>query len=864
MTGWRSAAVALPDGAEVAAIVRALTGDPAPGRLWIEDAGSPERRARELGRPVGPGRGSRSVLLRYPDGSRELIVVTRHSAPSRRAEPPDWGLGKPLAMGGFGTAEVRNSPIADLADATEPELVAALGLVLSHYTDRVRIGLHPDRVVSIDARPEQAVAAYLAGVSAAVAAECATEEEPPVVGLASWLTPVEVIEARPFLSPPYPLSLAVQPAGVELCYRPGELADEIVTGFARQLATARRRLAECDPTRPLAELDILENRRAIADLGGLNRPIRPISPARLIHRIVEDRVAEQPDAIAVCAGDERLSYAELNERADRVAAALASSAGARIGICLDRSPALVAVLLGVLKAGASYVPMDPNWPAERRAFVARDAGLTLLITDSADGTTPWLTPDELFAHRPDPARNHAEPSPDQPAYVIYTSGSTGLPKGVAVPHRNVGRLLDATAAEFALGPADVWTQFHSVAFDFSVWEIWGCLMTGGRLVLVPYRTSRAPAEFAALLAAERVSVLNQTPSAFGQLLDIDRETPLPDSLRLVIFGGEPLDTRSLVAWFDRHPERSCRLVNMYGITETTVHVTAQDIGRAEALTGSRSVGRPLPGWQVYLRDQHGRLLPPGAAGEIYVGGAGVAGYLNRPELAAVRFLPDEFGDGPLYRTGDLGRLRPDGRLDHLGRVDSQVQLRGHRVELGEVRARLLDTPGVRTAAVVLRQDPADPIAARLDAYVVGDAEPEQVRRHAAAFLPDYMVPATVTRLPALPLTSNGKVDEARLPEPGSVTGPGTDIEPTGNGSTAGTVQAAWEQVFGFRVDPDDDFFALGGNSLTAVRLLAALHSAGLPKLSVSQLYRNRTVHRLIAVLEAIDPVEVPAGIEVPA
>ncbi|HET6210746.1 MAG TPA: non-ribosomal peptide synthetase, partial [Jatrophihabitans sp.] len=329
------------------------------------------------------------------------------------------------------------------------------------------------------------------------------------------------------------------------------------------------------------------------------------------------------------------------------------------------------------------------------------------------------------------------------------------------------------------------------------------------------------------------------------------------SLRLIIFGGEPLEPRSLLGWFDRHSEAGCRLVNMYGITETTVHVTAQPIGRAEALAGSRSVGRPLPGWQLSVLDRRGRPVPPGVLGEIYVGGAGVAGsYLNRPELTAARFRPDPLTGGLRYRTGDLGRLHPDGRLEHLGRADNQVQLHGHRVELGEVRARLLDTPGVRSAAVLFRHDPADPVSARLDAYVVGEADPEQVRRHAAAFLPDYMVPATVTRLPALPLTSNGKLDESRLPAAGRSDGPDTPAavrpdtadQPSEPTSVAGTVLTTWQDVFGFQVGPDEDFFALGGNSLIAVRLLAALHAAGLPRLAVAQLYRNRTVNRLTAAL----------------
>jgi amino acid adenylation domain-containing protein len=883
----RSAAVRLPAGADVTAIRQALTGeDSAAVRLWVQDvpaaADSPTAaawRGRELGRPVAPavGPASRSVLLRYANGQCDLVVVTHRAndpAPLR-APAPDWGLGD-------GSKVVPACCSLNLVGATETDLVAALGVVLGRYTgsDRVRVGLHPDRVVAFEAGPERSVGDYLGAVAAALAGP-GDGGEPPVAGVATWAPPVEAIETRPFLAPPYPLSVAVHGAAAELWYYPGELAPEVVAGFARQLATARRRLAELGPDRRLAEIEILDDgeRRAIAKLGGLGRQpaaarasvpngaedtAEDTAGADLIHRAVEARVARTPDADAVCAGGERLTYRQLDQRAERVAAALRGrgvSAGTRVGVCLDRSPDLVAILFGVLKAGAAYVPLDPAWPAERLAFVAGDAELALLITSANPvGDVPAVSPAalaggaETAAAEPAAATREpaAEVSPTDPAYVIYTSGSTGLPKGVAIAHRNVSRLLAATAGQFGFGPDDVWTQFHSTAFDFSVWEIWGCLMTGGRLVIVPYRTSRTPEAFAALLAAEQITVLNQTPSAFAQLLGVDRETPLPASLRLVIFGGEPLDAGPLRSWFDRHPETACRLVNMYGITETTVHVTAQPVGRAEALAASRSVGRPLPGWHVYVLDRHGRFVPPGVAGELYVGGVGVAGaYLNRPELTAARFLPDPFANGPMYRTGDLGRLHPDGRLDHLGRVDSQVQLRGHRVELGEVRARLLDTPGVRSAAVVLRQDPADPVAARLDAYLVGDVEPNEVCRHAASFLPDYMVPATITVLPALPLTANGKVDEARLPEPSAGPGAGPDAAASNDGSVAGTVHAAWEDVFGFRVGPDDDFFAIGGNSLIAVRLLAALHSAGLPRLAVPQLYRNRTVTRLTAAFAGV-------------
>jgi amino acid adenylation domain-containing protein len=243
----------------------------------------------------------------------------------------------------------------------------------------------------------------------------------------------------------------------------------------------------------------------------------------------------------------------------------------------------------------------------------------------------------------------------------------------------------------------VWTFFHSSAFDFSVWEIWGCLLTGGRLVVVPYEVSRDPERFRDLLAAEGVTVLSQTPSAFAQLLTVP---PADLAVRLVVFGGEPLDARMLLPWFDRHPEPACRMVNMFGITETTVHVTAQTVTRGQALAGSRSVGPALPGWHLYVLDPAGRLVPPGVVGEIYVGGAGVAlGYVDRPELTAERFLPDPYAAATMYRSGDRGRWRGDGVLEYLGRRDGQIKIRGYRVELGEIEGAIGEQAGVRQAVV---------------------------------------------------------------------------------------------------------------------------------------------------------------------
>ncbi|SER97673.1 amino acid adenylation domain-containing protein [Streptomyces qinglanensis] len=871
------------------------------------------------------GPGLRVVLLRYADGAADLVVVAHRAVladpcdlarwllgeavePAVRAgeaaagrearlrsalrdldrrPAPEWGLGE----AGAATVGHRGFTVPARGRAADPvALRAALGLVLARCTgtSEVEVGVDAEQRVAFSAAPGRTVAEYLAEVGRAVPAPGSA----PAVGL-TVLPPAEVLggdgvkaeplDVRPFLAPVHPLSLRVADDGStalrgECSYRHSAFGDAAAEWLTGMLATAYRALTTAAPDALVGGLPLFEEeqRQALARLGGLGRT--PEVPDERIEEAVARRAAGTPDAPALVCEGETLTYRQLDRRADRFAEGLrrlGAVPGDRVGVCLERSTDLVVVLLAVLKAGAAYVPMDPAYPAERLAYTAEDAAVPLVVTESESFPQPegvrLVRPAALEeaardgSGGPHPVPSSAGPralSPDDAAYVIYTSGSTGRPKGVVVPHRNVAALLAATEGDFGLGGDEVWTLFHSSAFDFSVWEIWGCLTTGGKLVVVPYWAAREPDRFAALLADEQVTVLSQTPSAFAQLSQADRESRVGDSVRLVVLGGEPLDTRPLRSWLDRHPERECRLVNMFGITETTVHVTAQTVTRGAALAGSRSVGRPLPGWHVYVLDPEGRELPPGVPGEIHVGGAGVADrYLNRPELTAQRFLPDPHAPGPMYRSGDRGRLLPDGRLEHLGRLDNQVKLRGFRIELDEIRARLLDAPAVTAAAVVLRPGAdGDPAGARLDAYVVlrpdgaaGDrgGDGEEVRQHTARFLPAHMVPATVTALPALPLTPNGKVDTARLPLPltGALDAAAEPDEQVGD-AVESRLRTAWEQVFGFRVGLDDDFFALGGNSLLGVRLLAALKAAGLPGFPLPQLYLHRTVRRLAPVLAA--------------
>ncbi|CAM5430861.1 Amino acid adenylation domain-containing protein OS=Streptomyces rimosus subsp. rimosus (strain ATCC / DSM 40260 / JCM 4667 / NRRL 2234) OX=1265868 GN=SRIM_030900 PE=4 SV=1 [Streptomyces rimosus subsp. rimosus] len=386
------------------------------------------------------------------------------------------------------------------------------------------------------------------------------------------------------------------------------------------------------------------------------------------------------------------------------------------------------------------------------------------------------------------------PRPADPAYVIYTSGSTGRPKGVMVTHHNVARLLTHSTARFGFDHTDTWTLFHSYAFDFSVWEIWGALAHGARLVVVPEDITRSPAEFLDLLVAERVTVLNQTPSAFTQLAEADAARPEVGArlrLRHVVFGGEALEPWRLAGWYTRHADDAPHLVNMYGITETTVHVTDGPLDSSTAAGAVAGIGRPLPDLRVHLLDAALRPVPPGVPAEMYVGGPGVTlGYLHRPGLTAQRFVADPYGPpgSRLYRSGDLARRRADGSLEYLGRADRQVKIRGFRIEPGEIEARLAELPGIADAAVLATTyGPGD---RRLVAYLVPDGaptEPGDVARRAARVLPGHMVPSAFVVVDAFPLSVNGKLDERalrRLATEGPVTGPGAGRAPSGELETA--------------------------------------------------------------------------------
>ena len=577
----------------------------------------------------------------------------------------------------------------------------------------------------------------------------------------------------------------------------------------------------------------------------------------------------RPDAIALTLGDRSMSYAELDRMADAIAAHLTrhgAGPGTIVAICLERSFEMIAAMLAATKCGAAYLPLDAGYPAARLSETVADADPVAVLTarslaECFEATrAALLCVEEIEWHGAAPVAGEVQA--EDPAYVIYTSGSTGRPKGVVVSHRNVVRLMTATRPWFRFGEKDVWTLFHSCAFDFSVWEVWGCLLHGGRLVIVPFAVSRSPEEFHALLVAECVTVLNQTPSAFVSLSQVDARVPAaPLCLRVIIFGGEALVPASLRGWIARHGDTKPELVNMYGITETTVHVTYRRILVTDAEHERESLlGQPIADMQMHLLNGHGQPVDVGEEGELWIGGGGVAlGYLNRPTLAAERFVHAEFlgVEGRLYRSGDLARRRADGELVYVGRRDSQVKINGFRIELGEIEAAIVAHPSLVQACAIAHAESSG--GARLAAYYVAKTGPEPTTRELSQFLaqrlPAQMMPAFYIGLPGFPLTANGKVDRQALPAPQPGASSSERRSLTQASGLEYSIARIWQMVLAAEeVGLDDNFFDVGGSSLLLIAVRTGLQEQLDRPIPVTWMFEYTTIRSLARKLESPDDV----------
>ncbi|NRA56463.1 MAG: amino acid adenylation domain-containing protein, partial [Gammaproteobacteria bacterium] len=640
------------------------------------------------------------------------------------------------------------------------------------------------------------------------------------------------------------------------------------------------------PSERIAELPLLDQAEKKHIIEDWNDTAVSYDTEVCIHQLFEQQANINPDNTALVFDDKQLSYQTLNQKANQLAHKLrAQGVGpdVLVGIAVERSLEMVVGLLAILKAGGAYVPLDPDYPQERLAYMIEDSGIELLLTQGH--TVPQLTMAKSVAGQTeakfeivllDNIINTAAlndysvenvkniTTPNNVAYVIYTSGSTGKPKGVLQTHHNVNRLLQATEQWFNFTDKDVWTLFHSYAFDFSIWEIFGAILHGGKLVVVPFDITRSASDFYNLLCKEKVTVLNQTPSAFAQLMPVACESSNEEkntneehnamALRYVVFGGEALDVSSLRPWFERFGDSAPKLVNMYGITETTVHVTYRPLSLADIDNTGSPIGQVINDLTWYVLDTDLNPVVKGCTGELHVGGLGLArGYHQRQGLTAERFIADPFNKsgGRLYRTGDLARYQADGTIEYVGRIDHQVKIRGFRIELGEIESQLQGNDAIRDAVVLAQEGNA---GQQLVAYVIPndsglietDNEAQNsfrsdIKNQLQQALPEYMVPAHMLLLEQFPLTPNGKLDRKALPKADASQLQQTYIAP----STELEKQLAqiWQDVLGIeQVGLSDNFFVLGGHSLLLTQVVSRVRQALSAEIPMRVMFEASDLH----------------------
>ncbi|QED47026.1 non-ribosomal peptide synthetase [Cytobacillus dafuensis] len=632
-----------------------------------------------------------------------------------------------------------------------------------------------------------------------------------------------------------------------------------IQGIKQHLVELAKKVCE-SPNEKLRGLSPLSNDEKAIILKHGNAEMAQYPSEYTIHEIFEICSEKYPSKTALKYGVQHVTYEELNSKSNRLAAVLRQKGlhrGDIVAIMADRTPEMIIGILATLKAGGTYLPVDPTLPFDRIHYMLSDSKAKFMLGQNDEikeysGIFISFKDIQLQNIPSTNLKNVNEPT--DTAYIIYTSGTTGRPKGVMVDHKNVIRLLHNSDIQFQFDSGDIWTLFHSFSFDFSVWEMYGALLYGGTCVIVPKEIAQNPKAFLSLLQKEKVTVLNQTPSAFFHLIEeVYKKTNMTLNLRYVIFGGEALKPLILHEWKQRFPE-IC-LVNMYGITETTVHVTYKEMNEYDIAQNISNIGKPIPTNTVYILNDQKELLPIGVPGELYVGGKGVSkGYLFQETLTKERFLENLFRPGELmYKTGDLVRMLPSGDLEYLGRIDHQVKVRGHRIELGEIENQLLSHSEIKEAVVINLKDHTD--MTYLCAYVVSDRELSStaLRTYLSSFLPDYMIPAHFVFLASLPLTGNGKIDRKELPKP-EISSNFAYVEP----QTSLEIELAkiWKEVLGVeRVGIHDHFFELGGHSLRATQLVNMIHKNLDLELPLKMVFEKPTIQLMCQEIEKLNPSE---------
>lgn len=631
----------------------------------------------------------------------------------------------------------------------------------------------------------------------------------------------------------------------QIDYNPGLFSEKTLGKFMVDLSTLFHQVMTF-PEQRLKEHSLLTDADRKQLIAQLDHTDVCYPASKTLVNLFEEQLQLSADDIALVFGEEQLSYRELNQRSNQLADYLRVNYQIRpddlVAVMLERSVEMIIAMLGILKSGGAYVPIDPEYPQERIDFIAEDSACSVVIDKKVFAAFAAVA-DQYSVENPSPVNK-----PEDLCYVIYTSGTTGTPKGVLIEHRNVVCLLKNEASQFDFDDRDVWTMFHSACFDFSVWEIYGALLFGGKLIMVPGLVTKSPVAYVDLLVKEGVSVLNQTPSSFYNIIEeVASRVDCKLKLRYVIFGGEALAPGRLKQFNDRYPDT--RLINMYGITETTVHVTYKEIGRAEMESGISNIGVPLPVTSCYVLDSEMNLVPIGVPGVLYVGGPGVGrGYLNREELTKERFITDPFmTGGRLYYSGDQVRVLENFELEYLGRIDEQVKVRGYRIELGEIEAVLRQYPGIENVVVLAKEDEQG--LKELVAYLVGQNNDDlgEMRTFLGSRLPAYMIPAKLVRTDEIPLTRNGKIDKKSLMAiEGEEIGTGEEYVAPKNQIEEALLNI-WTEILKIdksRISVTDDFFDLGGDSIKVLPVVAKLKAKLNVSIPIDVVYKNHTIEKI--------------------